>query len=103
MSEPTSNQNPNELRDILYSIARQERPDFVWQWFFRYFAGAGLEPERYFKNEPKLINFQLKTPFTHQNVCCQNIYCTLFIDYFVVFSEICFVYDANNLNTITTF
>jgi len=52
MSDNTSNQNSNELRAILYSIARKERPDFVWEWFFRYFAGAGLEPERYFKNEP---------------------------------------------------
>lgn len=52
MSDTASNKNSNELRAILYSIARQERPDYVWQWFFRYFAGAGLEPERYFKNEP---------------------------------------------------
>ncbi|MHA1720037.1 MAG: metallophosphoesterase family protein [Promethearchaeota archaeon] len=53
MVDNASNKNFNELREILYGIARQDMPEYVWQWFLRYFAGAGLEPERYFKNEPK--------------------------------------------------
>ncbi|MHA1520024.1 MAG: metallophosphoesterase family protein [Promethearchaeota archaeon] len=40
MTQANPNANENVLRDTLYSIGNQDIPEFVWQWFFRYFAGG---------------------------------------------------------------
>ena len=43
-----SDQNINPLRDLLYEIGNLNPPQYVWQWFFRYFAGGTNN----FKDEP---------------------------------------------------
>ncbi|MCF2140009.1 MAG: serine/threonine protein phosphatase [Candidatus Lokiarchaeota archaeon] len=48
ITQSNANQIPNELRDQLYYIGNLNPPQYVWQWFFRYFA-AGSEK---FKSEP---------------------------------------------------
>jgi predicted phosphodiesterase len=50
---------PNELRDLLYNIGRQEVPEYVWHWFFRYFAAGSsvfqAEPQDLLHNYQALI------------------------------------------------
>ncbi|WP_371805526.1 metallophosphoesterase family protein [Candidatus Lokiarchaeum ossiferum] len=48
MSRSNEFSEENHLRDLLYSLAKQEVPEYVFQWFFRYFA-KGTE---FFKAEP---------------------------------------------------
>ena len=51
---------PNALRDILYTLARKLTPDFVWEWFFRYYS-AGLTPAI---NEPADVLTNYEALFT---------------------------------------
>ncbi len=40
MTQANPNTTENALRDRLYEIGNQTAPEYVWQWFFRYFAGG---------------------------------------------------------------
>ena len=60
MASPSTSLPPNDLRDLLYTIGRQDVPEFVWNWFYRYFAGGPSifqsEPPDMLENYRALFN-----------------------------------------------
>ena len=40
MSSERGQGDSNSLRDLLFSLAKQDVPEYVFQWFFRYFANG---------------------------------------------------------------
>lgn len=57
--------NENNLRDQLYYLGNLNPPQYVWQWFFRYFAGGSnnfkQEPVDLLENYENLFLMAMKT------------------------------------------
>ena len=70
MISDEENQDTNKLRDLLFSIAKQDTPEYIFQWFFRYFA-KGIE---FFKTEPHDLLENYSALFTTAKIMLDHKY-----------------------------
>ena len=72
----------NHLRDLLYSLGRKDVPEYIFQWFFRYFAGGPT----LFQTEPSDMLDNYRALFSAAQIMlnhkyAQNIYRPIIADF----------------------